>query len=138
MFHEMCEFNFQQALRNPQKFGVPIFYFVWFLCLQKKLPKKFKESIYAKTKAIFQMLLDLCKENEGNHCSRKFERSVLIHTLFKRFFRDQPGLITCQNLACQRKTKGFMTRRTGILSKKPVSRTFSLVHCPFWLLSRVN
>lgn len=104
----MCEFNFKQALRNPQKFGVPIFYFVWFLCLQKNFLKNLKKAYMPKQRPFFKCCVTCVKKMKANIAHENLS-GQFSHTLFKRFFRDQPGLI--------KKTKGFMTRRTGILSK---------------------
>lgn len=92
MFHEMCVFNFKQALRNPPKFGVPIFYFVWFLCLQKNFLKNLKKAYMPKQRPFFKCCVTCVKKMKANIAHENLSGQFL-HKLFKRFFRDQPGLI---------------------------------------------
>lgn len=85
MFHEMCEFNFQQALRNPQKFGVPIFYFVWFLCLQKNFLKNLKKAYMPKQRPFFKCCLTCVKKMKATIAHENLSGQFLYTRSLKDF-----------------------------------------------------
>ena len=71
----MCELWASRTYITPSFSGFN-FWFVWFsVCLQKEFLKEIKESESIEIKAIFfpalYMILDLCRENEGNPFSRE-------------------------------------------------------------------